>query len=44
MNCFLDLLHMVSYHLPLHFMALNATNKEIIMGSDEFKFSDCYLP
>ena len=29
---FLDTLHMVSYHLPIHFFALNETDKEIVEG------------
>ena len=28
---------------PIHFMAVNATEKEILGDSDEFKFSDYYL-
>ena len=28
--------HMVSYYLPIHFMALNAKLKKIIGGSHEF--------
>ena len=34
---------MVCYHLPIHFIVLNATDKEIIGGCDEFKPSDYYL-
>ena len=35
-TCFLDSPHMVSYYLPIHFMALNAILKKIIGGSHEF--------
>ena len=40
---FLDSLHMVSYHLPIHIMALNATDNEIIGGYNQFKLLDYYL-
>ena len=32
LTSFLDSLHMVSYYLPILFMALNATDKDIIGG------------
>ena len=32
LTCFLDSPHMVSYYLPIHFMALNAILKTIIGG------------
>ena len=32
LTCFLDSSHMVSYYLPIHFMALNAILKKIIGG------------
>ena len=38
----LDSLHMLSYYLPIHFMALNTTDKKII-EIIEFKLSDYYL-
>ena len=33
---------MAFHYLPIHFKALIAIEKEIIRGSDEFKFSDYY--
>ena len=30
LSSFLDFLHIVSYYHPIHFMALNTTNKEIM--------------
>ena len=36
LTCFLDSPHMVSYYLPIHFMAVNAILKKIIGGSHEF--------
>ena len=32
LTCFLDSPHMVSYYLPIHFMALNVILKKIIRG------------
>ena len=32
LTCFLESTHMVSYYLPIHFMALNAILKKIIGG------------
>ena len=32
LTCFLHSPHMVSYYLPIHFMALNAILKKIIEG------------
>ena len=32
LTCYLDSPHMVSYYLPVHFMALNAILKKIIGG------------
>ena len=39
----LDSLHNVSCDLPRHFKALNATDNNMIGGTDEFKLSYYYL-
>ena len=47
LTCFLDSRHMVSYYLPIHFMALNATLKKIIGGGGghmNFKLSSWLVP
>ena len=46
LTCFLDSPHMVSYYLPIHFMALNAILKKIMGGGGvhmNFKISGWYL-
>ena len=47
LTCFLDSPHMVSYYLPIHFMALNAILMKIIGGGGgvhmNFKLFGWYL-